>query len=338
MTSLNTGDLAQSLLLRRQNSALKTDFNRLTQEMTSGRQADLGAALKGDFKVLAGIEHSLTVLQSFDTAASEARIFATTQQTTLDLMQTLGADLAPVLSGAGTSGGATHVSTAAHDARQKFFSAVSALNVRVGDRYVFSGDATDQKPILGAQDILDQLTTAIAGQVTASGVTGAIDAWFNAPPGGGGYLDTVYGGSPVALAPFRIGEGEEASLTLSAADPTLREALKGLALGAMVAEGALPGDLTGQALLLKTAGQSLLASVTGLASLQANLGSTEGHIAAVTARNGAEGSALGIARNELIAADPFETANELEAVKTQLETLYALTARLSRLNLADFLR
>ena len=43
-------------------------------------------------------------------------------------------------------------------------------------------------------------------------------------------------------------------------------------------------------------------------------------------------------RRGIVAADPFETANALEAAKTQLETLYALTARLSRLNLADYLR
>ncbi len=338
MTSLNTGDLAQSLLLRRQNGTLKANFNRLTQEMTSGRKADLAAAVSGDFRVLAGIEHSLTVLRSFRTVASEAQTLATTQQTALEMVQTIGSDLAPTLAGAGTTGGATLVATAARDARLKLFSAISALNVRIGDRYAFSGDATDQKPVLGAQDILDQLSLAVAGQVTASGVTGAIDTWFSAPAGGGGYLDTVYRGSATALAPLRIGEGEEARLTLTAADPTLREALKSLATAAMVAEGALSADLPGQALLLRSAGQMLVASGTGLASLQANLGSTEGLIAAVIARNGAEESALGIARNQLTATDPFETANELESVKTQLETLYALTARLSRLNLADFLR
>lgn len=338
MTRLTTGDLTQSLLLRRLNSVIKTDFNRLTQEMASGRKADLAAAVSGDFKVLAGIEHSLTVLGAFNTAAGEAQTFATTQQTALEALQTLGSDLAPTLVGAGTTGGVTHVTTAANDARQKLFSAVSALNVRVGDRYVFSGEASDQRPISGAQDILDQLSLAIAGQVTAAGVVGAIDGWFSAPAGGGGYLDSVYGGSSSTLAPFRIGEGEEAPLTLTAADPTLRDTLKGLAIGAMVAEGALAGDLPGRAFLLKAAGQSLIAAGTGLATVQANLGATESQIAAVIARNGAEGSALGIARNHLTAADPFETANALEAAKTQLETLYALTARLSRLNLADFLR
>lgn len=338
MTSLNTGDMAQALLLHRQTGMLKTDLNRLTQEMASGRKADLAAAVSGDFRVLAGIEHSLTLLGSYATATGEAETLAATQQTALDTLQTIGADLAPTLANAGTTGGATHVATAAHDARQKFMSAVAALNVRVGDRHVFAGDATDRRTILGAEDILNGLTTAIAGQTTASAVVGAIDAWFDAPSGGGGYLDQAYGGSATALAPLRIGEGEEAALTLTAADPTLREVLKGLALGAMVAEGALSGDLTGQAALMKTAGERLIGSGTALATLQAGLGSTEGQIAATATRNGAEKSALAIARNTLVAADPYETASALEAARTQLETLYALTARLSRLNLADFLR
>ena len=338
MTSLNTGDLAQSLLLRRQNNALKAAFNRLTQEMTSGRKSDLAAAVSGDFKVLAGVEHSLAVLQSFKTAASEAQTLASAQQTALETIQTIATDSAPTLTAAGTSGGATHVATSAFDARQKFFSTISAMNVRMGDRYVFSGDATDQKPVLGAQDILDDLSVAIAGQVTASGVAAAVDAWFDAPVGGGGFIDMVYGGSSTPLAPFRIGEGEEAALSLTATDPTLRDTLKGLALAAIVAEGALSSDLPGQALLLKTSGQRLMGSGSALATLRAHLGSVEGQIAAVSTRNSAEDAALSIARNQLVAADPYTTANELEAVKTQLETLYALTARLSRLNLADYLR
>jgi len=37
-------------------------------------------------------------------------------------------------------------------------------------------------------------------------------------------------------------------------------------------------------------------------------------------------------------ADPFETASTLQAVQLQLETHYAMTARLSRLSLAEYLR
>jgi flagellar hook-associated protein 3 FlgL len=36
--------------------------------------------------------------------------------------------------------------------------------------------------------------------------------------------------------------------------------------------------------------------------------------------------------------DPYEAATKLEAAQSQLEALYTVTARLSRLNLVDFLR
>ncbi|WP_284164879.1 flagellin [Frigidibacter sp. SD6-1] len=338
MTSISQGDMAQAFLLRRQNTDLKTALNRLTYEMSSGRQQDLSKAVGGDFKVLAGIEHSLSVLASFRTAASEAGTLTESLQSAFETVQTITTDLAPSLNAAGTTGGATHIATAAYDARQKLFSAVSALNVRVGDRYALSGTATDQRPILGAQEILDELAIAITGQVTATGVIGAVDAWFDAPPGGGGYVDTIYGGSATPLQPFRIGEGEEASLTLTATDDTLRDTLKGLALAAIIEEGALPGDLVGQGVLMKTAGQRLMGSGGDLATLRANLGAVEAQIASVSTRNESEASALELARNRIVAADPYETANELQAVQTQLETLYAITARLSRLTLTDYLR
>ncbi|MEZ5888699.1 MAG: flagellin [Paracoccaceae bacterium] len=338
MTSISQGDMAQTFLLRRQNADLKTTLNRLTFEMSSGRQQDLSKAVRGDFKVLAGLEHSLSVLASFRTAASEAGTLTENLQTAFETVQTIASDLAPSLNAAGTTGGATHISTAAYDARQKLFSAVSALNVRVGDRYALSGTATDQKPILGAQEMLDGLAVAITGQVTATGVIGAVDAWFDAPPGGGGYVDRIYGGSATPLQPLRIGEGEEANLTLTATDDTLRGTLKGLAIAALVAEGALPGDLVGQSVLMKIAGQRLMGNGTDLATLRAGLGSVEAQIATVSTRTENEAAALELARNRIVAADPYETANELQAVQTQLETLYAITARLSRLSLADYLR
>lgn len=338
MNLSNVGDRAQALLLQRQNVDLKLRMTELTGEMASGRRADVAAAVGGDFRVLAGIEHSLTTLASYRTATTEAAGLTDALQKALETVQTTAADLAPSVLAAGTTGGATHIATAAFDARQKLFSAVSALNVRVGDRYALSGAATDKQPILGAQQMLDDLKLAATGQVTGSGVISAVDNWFAAPAGGGGYLDLIYGGSASPLAPFQIGEGEEVSLTLTTNDPTLRDMLKGLALAGLVAEGILPGDQSGQALLMQTAGQRLIAGNSDLAVLRANLGSVEGQIQAVATRNQAESSALEIARNAIVAADPFETANELEATRTQLETLYAITARLSRLTLADFLR
>lgn len=338
MNTTSIGDMAQAFTLTRRNTDLKAQLQQLTAEVTSGKKADLAKAVSGDFKTLAGIEHSLTTLAAYQMANTEAALFTSTLQNALETTQQVASDIAPSLAQAGTNGGTAQVDTIAVDACQKLFSTVSALNVRVGDRYLLSGTATDQKPISGGQDLLDALTVAISGQVTATGVITAISDWFDAPSGAGGYLDSVYGGAATPLAPFSIGPQDQAAVSMTAADPTLRNTLKGLALGAMIAEGALPGDAAGRALMAKAAGDTLLSSGTDLASLQANLGTVEGHISDISTRNAAESSSLEIARNGIIAADPFTAASDLENVRTQLETLYTITARLSRLNLADFLR
>src|SRR5690606_30858124 len=140
-----------------------------------------------------------------------------------------------------------------------------------------------------------------------------------------------------AARPFGIGAGESATMDLTAADPALRDLLEGFALGALVAQGTLQGDDAGRSFLLKRSGEALLASGNDLAAVRARVGSVEARIAGAGARNAAEASALQIARNGLVAADPYDTASALQAVQTQIETLYALTARLSRLSLTDYL-
>ena len=54
-------------------------------------------------------------------------------------------------------------------------------------------------------------------------------------------------------------------------------------------------------------------------------------------RNDAEGTGLRIMHNRLASADPYEAATALTDAEARLEKLYALTARLSRLSLMDYL-
>ena len=60
-------------------------------------------------------------------------------------------------------------------------------------------------------------------------------------------------------------------------------------------------------------------------------------ISAAETRNSSEESALQIARNDLTSVDPYSTATKLQETQTQLETIYALTARMSHLSLLDYL-
>jgi flagellar hook-associated protein 3 FlgL len=81
----------------------------------------------------------------------------------------------------------------------------------------------------------------------------------------------------------------------------------------------------------------LLSGLQPLIAVRADLGVTEARIEEARVANAAETTSLAQARNGLVAADPFEAATALEAVTTQLETLYALTARVSRLSLTNYL-
>lgn len=337
MNFLSVGDMAQFFQLRRQNAGLQTQLTRLGKELTTGVRSDLANAVSGDYRALASLDRSLATLRAYKTATDEAALFAQTLQSALESAQTQAEDLAPGLLSAAMSGTPTLVNNTAHDARQRFDAVVSALNAQVADRYLLSGTATDRKSISGAQDILTALAAATAGQTTAAGVAAAVAAWFDAAPGAGGYLDTVYGGAAAPLAPFALGPGETATIDVTAADPAIRDVLEGLALAALVADGALPGDPGGRATLVKSAGETLLAAGDAMAGVRARIGSAEARIADAAARNAAEASATEIARNGLIAADPYDTATAIEAARTQIETLYTLTARLSRLSLKDYL-
>ena len=74
------------------------------------------------------------------------------------------------------------------------------------------------------------------------------------------------------------------------------------------------------------------------ASGSARLGRAEAQIEIASARNSAESTALQIARTGMLAADPYETATKLQETQTQLEMIYSITARMTRLSLVDYLK
>ena len=337
MSFYSVGDLAQIYQLRRNNADLKSLANRLTGELTTGAKADTGAAVRGDFTALAGVERSLATLGSYATVTAEAGQFAAAQQVALGAIGAILSEAGPTLLSASTSSSPTMLSATTTDARQKFGTVVSALNTNTAGRYSFAGVATDTRPLASAEVMLTALTTATAGETTASGIIAALTAWFDAPAGAGGFVDTAYGGGP-PLAPFAIAAGETVEFGVTAADPAARDLLRGLALASLVADGALAGNDSARAALTRAAGELVMAASGQATTLAARVGSAEAAIEVAATRNTSETSALEIVRSGMTAADPYDTATALEAVQGQLETLYMLTARLSELKLTDYLR
>ncbi|WP_289043102.1 flagellin [uncultured Aliiroseovarius sp.] len=336
MSFASYGDLASTFQTRHLNARLKQDMVRLGQELSTGRKADISSFVSGDFGPVAGINHSLKTLVAHTQSTKEATALVGGAQTVLGNIQDQTQALSGGLIGAISAQNPGLLQSTAVEAREKFVATVSNLNTNLGGRSLFAGAATDRLAMLDAETILWELMTVVSGENTAAGVAGRIDDWFKAP--GGGFDTSGYVGAAEDLGTFRLRAGESATQPIKANDPELRDLLSALAKSAIIAEGALAGDLIAQRELMTKSSDELRAADDQMTLLRARLGSIEARIETASVRNTAEKSALELSYNTLTAADPYETATTLQALYDQMESLYTVTSRLSNLNFTDYMR
>ena len=335
MTLMSVGDLAKVFTMRRHSTELKQALERFSTESTTGQTADLSRTVRGDYAPIAGLHHALTALDAYKVSTDEASAFAAMLQQALEAVGTLASGGAAGLVQSSMSTNPTQMLTAGLDVKQRFFSAVSALNTRVADRTLLAGVRTDGPALAPAEDILAALRLTTATETTAVGFAAAVTAWFDDPAG---YGTVAYLGASTPLAPFQIGEGEAVQLTTTANDANLRNTLKGMALGALVGEGALQGNRVEQRELARLAGETMLINDSALTYTRAEIGSAEARIGESATRNSAESASLQLAVLAITSVDPYQAASALQETQTQLETLYTITGRLANLHLTDFLR
>lgn len=333
MSLVSLGDLAQSLILRRNINHTKLQVQTLSQEMTTGVTSDIARHLRGDLGPLNGLGQTLSHLEGYRSVSTELELFAGSMQAALESLDGFASALATPLQAASVAGDAASIDAMGAEAQQKFEAAIGLLNTRVGDRALFSGKATDRTPLPDGSAIIAHLQSLVATETTAEAVRDAVFSWFDDPAG----YSATYAGDE-ALSAVDIGHGENARLSITAEADGVIETLKGLAIAALTAKGATALQKDGRAALGIMAGASLMASQSARADMRADLAVTENRIAAAQTRNSAETTALEIARAKLIEVDAYEAATELTAAQTRLETIYAVTSRLSSLNLASYLR
>lgn len=336
MGLISLGDMAQTFMLRRMTTSLKQDSQIAAQELTSGRTADTTRTLRGDYTQLSGLQASLTRLTGYQATSSAAALTASTMQATLRTIDSLTEGMGVNLLNAGMLTDSGSTTSYIDDAAQRLDAVISALNTKVGDKSLFSGIASDQPALASSDVILSALEAEIssAGATTAQDIETVVTNWFSAPTGFAsiGYLG---GASANALA---LSPDDKVELSITAADPALRDGLKALSLAALASRGNATSDATTKLELARLAGASLLQNENDRTLLAGRLGLAEARIDQAQTRNQSEISALQLARSDMLAVDPYEAATRLEAAQNQLETLYSVTARLSRLRLVDFLR
>jgi flagellar hook-associated protein 3 FlgL len=333
MMRISVGDASLTNILARQGADLRGQVQRASQEVASGKHADIGSALRGDFSPLLAIDASLTRLAAFKSTTTDAALHSAAQQSAISGLSQLASGISTQLIGVQDVATPAQISTLAADARGRLASAIGLLNTQASGRAVFAGQATGTVPLGTADDMLAALETAAAGATTAGQVATAVSTWFADPLGFGAFYQ---GGVPLTGSP--VAPGEEADLSTTAMDPAIRDTLAGFAMAALLDRGILVGNTEERARLAATAGQSLTGSEEARITLSARIGMVEAQIEAARTRNSAEETALGIVRSDIGSVDPYEAATRLETVRAQLESLYLVTARVSRLSLTEYIR
>lgn len=335
-SSSSMGDMAQAFRTRQHNETVSQELTRLAEELASGRKTDVSRAVRGDFTMMTTVERGLRMADIYRNSLAEAEIATTAQQDSLQLLHDKLSELAPVILSATASGQVSRLAGGAADTEAVLAQAIGAINTKVAGRSLFSGDLTDRAALAPSSVIIDALTTLVADAADGAEVIARVEAWFMSS--GGGYETLAYSGGTGHPPQFVTGEGEVLQAEITALDPAIREGLMALALGALAVRDIGPITEAAQSEILRAAGGYMLSSQDALSAARAELGALQARVEEARVRQESLTTGLKLEQARILAIDPFETATELEAVRNQLEMLFMMTARLSRLSLAEFLR
>lgn len=337
MSMISMSDLSQSLLLRKDNARLRQDLLTATRELSTGRRENVFQVLGGDVAPLADIEVGLARSVGYLNNIAEQRLRYGAAQAALASIRQIASEISGPLVLVQETSDSDLVRNAGRDAMARFDTLVSTLNTTAAGASLFAGVSTDSPALADARTILDVLEgeVVLSGAATASDVTIAVEAWF--APGGGFETLGYVGGSPISNG-LSVSETAVAEPLMTAADPEVRNLLSAFSLSALIGRGTLGTNPDEQAKLARDSGLRLLTADEGLVELQAAIGTQENRVERAEVETRARKGVLEMARTELIGVDPFEAATLLQATEGQLESLYAMTARLSRLSLTDYLR
>ncbi len=331
----SVGDGAQYLTQSRTNTRLKTQLNTLAAQLSSGEIKDKAKVLGGDTIRFSAIDHGLRVLTSELTRNQETANLLTVMQRSLDTLNDQRAALGEIQTKITRDSTSVQIDDTARTAVARFATMVNTLNTEFAGIRLFAGTAVDQPALAPPDDMLADLVTAVGGATDYATIETTVNTWFDDPAGG--YMTTAYLGDAGDELTRRLDEQSVIAIEARADNAEIRETLKGAALGALA--DLIPGlDKSTKATLLFEGGIRLQTSAALVVDVQARLGFHEAEIERVATAQLAEQTGLTIARNEIANDDPFETGSALQAVQVQLETHYQMTARLSQLTLANFLR
>lgn len=339
---------AMSQSMRSQMMRMQVELAQKQQEATTGRVADSGIALGAragySFSMARDIERYQGLLDSNSVASN--RLGAT--QNSLQQLSDIGSELLSTLTAA--ISGVDDTAIVRTSAKRVLESVTSILNSNLNGEYLFAGINTDVKPINDftapgspnkAQFDADffgyfgfsQTDPAAAG-ITAAQMNDFLSTVLEPSFMGAGWQATWSNASDETIT-SRITQNETAETSTTANSTGMRK----LALVAAALSDLLDGPLNGEAraALYERSTALIAEAVPDIAKTQSEVGVAENRIKDANERVSAQIDLFKTFITDLEGVDAYEAATKVNELLTQIETSYALTARIQQLSLLNYL-
>lgn len=316
------GDMAKLFVSRNQMRGMKAELSDLSSQLSTGRHGDLGKALETRRNEYMSLQTVITAKTAFQANALSGQRDLETSLAHVtraaETMAELSSDLTAKL-------GANRLSEIGTSARSAFGQLVSVVNGSVGDTFIFGGYGQNP-PLPEAEILLTSARAAVSSSTDYASVVSNLEQWFSDPSGFDALVD---------VGADRSVHTEFGAITIGtrATAPEVKQALLStlkIVLGSEVASAFETDEVT-----------SMIAGAkqqeTALVSVAGRLGDKQEKLEIYVTSTNAQIAAFQTQVSDFESIDQFETATRFQALEAQIETSFAITARLSRLSLADYI-
>ena len=318
------------------------------QEVSTGRAADAGLALgaKSGQAVALRREHT-----SLETLISSNAIVVSRLDATQDTLASIGDDatsfLDTLVAAKGNPG-----NTGATDTRaeEKLASLLGQLNATHSGEYLFAGINTDQAPMgdyfapgSAARQAVDdaflakfgfsQTDPAVSG-ISATDMQDFIDNEFSALFDASGWSSSWSSASD-NVSSGHISNGTALATGVTANNTAVQKVAMAYTMVASLGLAGLSGEAS--AALIDKATNVLGEGLQGITDMRTRVGATQEAVSNASDRMSLQMDVIAKHINALEAVDPYEASTRVTTLLTQIETSYAMTARIQQLSLIDYL-
>lgn len=328
-------ELSRLAMLQRQTAETRANLNRASTEAVTGVKTSRYEASGGNLSRLISVERALARNTNYSDIIAQTTTKVDLVQQTLDKAAKTAGDIALGMQQAAELGNQKTAMMQARLARDAFVGTVNDLNAEVNGQTLFSGTGADKAALADPEAMLTAISAAVSGATTSAGAVAAVDAYFAKP--GGAFYTNGYLGTTEDVAPADVGDGKRIDYGTRADDDRIVSLLRSYALGAVIADGALPGNSTEQMAALKEAGSRILTAKEGILDFQSEVGITQERLENAKAERTAESGVLKTAQADMLRSDQEAQSTYFSELETQLKAIYTVTAKLTSLSFLDYM-